>query len=303
MTYNHEQYIAKALEGCLMQETTFKFEVVIGDDFSTDNTLEICYDYQKRYPDIIRVLERPLNGAYDLKRKEIGRAYNYINTIENCRGQYIALLDGDDFWISPSKLQIQYDFLTHNPEYALCGTLFNSVYPDKKEKAEQTEEIIYPLFEDILFRNPFGTLTVVMRKSCFAFPDWIVNLPYFDWPLFALISSRNKTAILPQITANYRRHHDGYLTQLGYCKQQYNRIKILKTFFILFKDQISNGFRNILLKEIYEIQRDLLYQPNLKDTGISVQQLMPNVLINALRLGRIKDGFSLSKHILFQHLK
>jgi glycosyltransferase involved in cell wall biosynthesis len=107
ITYNHERYIAKALDNVLSQSTNFDYEVIIGEDFSTDNTRSIIIDYQKRYPDKFQLL---------LNDKNIGMHKNTAQVLRACRGQYVALLEGDDYWTSTHKLQLQVDFLDRHPE-------------------------------------------------------------------------------------------------------------------------------------------------------------------------------------------
>ena len=96
VTYNHRPYIAQALEGALQQQTHFPFEVVIGEDCSTDGTRDIVFDYQKRYPELVRVITSDRN---------VGPNANGLRVSEACRGKYIAYCDGDDFWHHPRKLQ------------------------------------------------------------------------------------------------------------------------------------------------------------------------------------------------------
>jgi len=110
-TYNHAAFIKDAIESILMQQTTFPFEVVIGDDFSSDGTTEICMEYASKYPNRIKLLQRARGDAYDLERQKKGRLYNFANTVANCTGKYVALLDGDDVWGDPEKLQKQVAFL------------------------------------------------------------------------------------------------------------------------------------------------------------------------------------------------
>jgi len=119
-TYNHAAFIKDAIESILMQQTTFPFEVVIGDDFSSDGTTEICMEYASKYPNRIKLLQRARGDAYDLERQKKGRLYNFANTVANCTGKYVALLDGDDLWGDPEKLQIQVAFLEANPDFVLC---------------------------------------------------------------------------------------------------------------------------------------------------------------------------------------
>ena len=125
MTYNHEDFIEEALKGIDAQITDFNFEVVIGDDFSTDNNLNIINNYKFTNKNItVNILNRKIGDEYWIKRQKLGRFYNIVNILQNCKGRYIALLDGDDYWTDPYKLQKQVDFLESNKDYFFVSSLF-----------------------------------------------------------------------------------------------------------------------------------------------------------------------------------
>lgn len=113
-TYNHELYIRQAIEGVMMQKTDFEYELVIGEDCSQDKTREICFEYQKKYPERIRVLWWHENVSH------LGG--NSRRVMARCRGEYIALCEGDDFWVDPLKLQKQVDAMRNNATVGLCFT-------------------------------------------------------------------------------------------------------------------------------------------------------------------------------------
>lgn len=115
ITYNHESYIAQAIEGVLMQETDFQIELVIGEDCSTDLTRQIVKEYQKRRPDIVRVI---------IAGQNVGMNNNMLRTEISCRGKYIAYCEGDDYWHHPKKLQMQVDYLESHPE---CGLVHGDI--------------------------------------------------------------------------------------------------------------------------------------------------------------------------------
>jgi glycosyltransferase involved in cell wall biosynthesis len=110
-TYQHADFIRQCIDSVLSQETDFPFEIVIGEDFSTDGTREIVFGYADRYPEKIRVITADMNVGIKANGQRLRKA---------CRGKYIALLEGDDHWCDPGKLQKQVDFLEANPDYALC---------------------------------------------------------------------------------------------------------------------------------------------------------------------------------------
>jgi glycosyltransferase involved in cell wall biosynthesis len=118
ITYNHAPYIAQAIESFLAQETTFPLEIVIGEDCSTDGTTEIVLNYAKRYPNLIRVITSETN---------VGVIPNFLRTLEVCRGKYIAICEGDDYWHYPQKLQMQVDFLEANPDYGMVHTDYDRI--------------------------------------------------------------------------------------------------------------------------------------------------------------------------------
>ena len=111
ITYNHEKYIAQCLDSFLMQRTSFRYEIILGEDCSTDSTRSIAEAYARQYPDRIRLLTGPVN---------VGAQKNLLRVLKRAAGKYIALCDGDDFWTDPAKLQKQVDFLENNPSYTMC---------------------------------------------------------------------------------------------------------------------------------------------------------------------------------------
>jgi len=117
ITYNHEPYIRQCLDGFLMQQCDFEYEILIHDDASTDGTSEIIREYQEKYPEIIKPIIQTEN-QWSQGVRGIMAKFNF----SRARGKYIALCEGDDYWTDPLKLQKQVDFLENNPEYSLvCG--------------------------------------------------------------------------------------------------------------------------------------------------------------------------------------
>lgn len=223
-TYNHEKFISQAIEGVLMQETSFPFELVIGEDESTDGTRAICEDYAKRYPGIIRLHLRSRN---DLEKKKYAAPFmhNFLATLAACRGQYIALCEGDDYWTDPKKLQKQVDFLEAHPEYVMCfhqARVINS-------RGERASESIYPLHlekdhfttDDFCRREWFyPTATIVYRRyDDFDYPEWAFNCASGDITLMLLLSLRGPSKFIPGIMSVYRIHAGGFsAAHVGYRK-------------------------------------------------------------------------------------
>lgn len=115
ITYNHEPYIAQTLDGFLMQKTNFPFEILIHDDASTDRTADIIREYEKKFPNLIKPIYQKEN-QYSKGFTSVSATWNF----PRAQGKYIALCEGDDYWIDENKLQMQVDFLENNPEYGMC---------------------------------------------------------------------------------------------------------------------------------------------------------------------------------------
>ncbi len=188
-TYNHERYIAEAIESVLRQQTSFGVEIVVGEDCSTDRTLAVVRDYERMYPDCIRVVTSSEN---------VGWRENYRRTIAAARGKYIALLDGDDYFTHRKKLQLQVDMLEQNPDVGMC-------YTRSERRDEAGGVTIYPetedcptTFEAMLRRNPAENCTVVARRELVEeyyaeirpdqHPEWLTD----DLPMWLWFAARSK---------------------------------------------------------------------------------------------------------------
>jgi glycosyltransferase involved in cell wall biosynthesis len=204
VTYNHERYIAQAVQSVLEQETKFPFEVVIGEDCSTDNTRSILVDLARQNPDTIRLR---------LAESNQGAKANFLDVVTACRGKYVAMLEGDDYWICPNKLQLQVDALDAHPDWAICfhptkcvyeeGMQGQSVYPLGWNQAEAT-------LEDLLAANFIPTSSTVFRNGLFGeFPPWFRELLLGDWPLHILNAAHGNIGCLPEVMSAYRIHRNG----------------------------------------------------------------------------------------------
>ena len=114
LAYNHEKYIRDCLDGFVKQKTNFNFEVIVHDDASTDRTAEIIMEYAKKYPDIIKPILQKEN------QYSKGALITLDIIFPKCKGKYIAVCEGDDYWICDTKLQQQADIMEEHPEYVAC---------------------------------------------------------------------------------------------------------------------------------------------------------------------------------------
>lgn len=219
VTYNHEKYIAQAIESVLMQQTDFQYELVIGEDCSTDGTREIVRRYAEQNPDRIRAFLRPHNlGA-------LGRGNNGVTTLKECKGQYVALLEGDDYWTDPLKLQKQVGFLDGYDDHVLCFHNANVIYDSSKKESHPAltfkKSSRYTL-RDVISGNFIPTCSVMYRNGLFLnFPDWYYTMPMGDWPLYIMLLQRGDACFMNEVMASYRVHEGGV-----WSKQ--NRVDIIK---------------------------------------------------------------------------
>ncbi len=204
ITYNQEDFIAQAIESVLMQKTSFSFELVIGEDCSTDETRKIVYQYAKQYPDRIKLLENDEN---------IGMALNFARTLAECKGQYIALLEGDDYWTSPHKLQIQADFLDQHQDYALCFHSTQCFYEDESQPSYAFPKDVpakCSTLKKLLSGNFISTCSVVFRNRLFShIPNWYFQLKLGDWPLHIFNAQHGKIGYIETTMSKYRIHAGG----------------------------------------------------------------------------------------------
>lgn len=246
ITYNHEKFIAEAIEGVVMQKTDFPFELVIGEDCSTDQTRSICIAYQKKYPDIIRLR---------LPETNQGMMLNWINNISSGKGKYIALCDGDDYWSDPYKLQKQFDFMEANPDYALCShathTLMCGVLDENVDIEKDT------LTTEDLIKKDWALLTASLffRKDAHKTPDWYYTVKNGDYALQLIVSLSGKIKFLPEYMAVYRQHLGGMSSTLKPLNQTAWMIYLLDE----FNKYTHQKFRKIIIERIRRMYKLQIY--------------------------------------------
>jgi len=198
-TYQHAPYIQDCIEGVLAQKTTFPFEYIIGEDCSADGTREIVFDYAQRYPHIIRVVTADYN---------VGGKANVRRCINRTRGKYVALCEGDDYWISPLKLQRQVDFMEAHPDVSLCfhnALILNEKYAAARLFFESPPAEI--LNFAAAYQTPLPTASMMARRHILAsLPDWRLKAWCGDLPVRLWCAHHGHFGYLDQMMAVYRRH-------------------------------------------------------------------------------------------------
>lgn len=192
ITYNHDKFIGEAIDSWLEQKIDFKIEIIIGDDCSTDNTVQEIKKYLKSN-NYIKLIERG---------KNIGFMNNFIDTYKQCNGKYIAICEGDDYWSDKNKLQMQVDFLENNKDYVLTHT--NVFTLNNENKLTQLKPDNYCSKNNIYNKNEISTLTAVFRNFNLDFSEKWSQFMMADWPLWISLSEKGRFKYFGEKTGVYR---------------------------------------------------------------------------------------------------
>lgn len=224
VAYNHERYIRDAMEGFLMQETSFAFEILVHDDASTDRTADIIRAYQADYPDVVKPVFQTENQYTKGKRPGL------IN-FQRAKGKYVALCEGDDFWIDPFKLQKQVDFLEANPGYGVVHTDGHFYYPENRQWLKRANQALgknqTAPGPDGLFKGLVGgdykvlTPTVLFKRALLEKrPKDDMTFLMGDTPMWLDFSQMTKFKYFPEASAVYRFSFDSVSRPDQFTKKQ-----------------------------------------------------------------------------------
>ena len=245
VTYNHEEFIEKAIESVMIQKTTFQYKLFIGEDNSIDNTREICEKLKEKYADKIE---------YFLHEENIGATPNGIFMYEQCfksEAKYIALLEGDDYWTDPYKLQKQIDYMEDHTECSLCLHASTDVSETgefiKKRERYKTDSIVS--MEDlILGGGGFAAFASTLFPSEFRnlLPDYYHKSPVGDVPLHLFLASRGEVFYLHDNMSSYRTSVPGsWTSRVGDGIGELQRIKqnFMSDMYLDFSKTIEAKYR------------------------------------------------------------
>jgi len=210
ITYNHEHYIKDAIEGFLIQETRFPFEIIIHDDASTDATAKIVRQYAEKYPNIIRQILQQEN-QYSQGKKIFPIA------LAEAKGEYVALCEGDDYWTNENKLQKQVDFMVANPECSWCFHSAKCIHMDRAGiqtvmKPRQFFKSNKFTIKHVILRGGgfYPTASAMFRSHAIKdLPDFYFSAPIGDWPLALIATSKGTVGYIDEIMSVYRMHVPG----------------------------------------------------------------------------------------------
>ncbi len=222
ITYNHAKYIRKCLNGFVMQKTNFVFEAIVHDDASTDGTADIIREYAEKYPHIIKPIYEKEN-LYSKNKAEISRI---MTAAISPSVKYIACCEGDDYWIAPNKLQMQFDFMESHPDYSLC--MHNEYCLNEMQKILTVRDISTAPEDGLEYvksllrlEAKFGTRSMFYRKKVWQEKQPLIKrdckgAPMGDWQTVFHLALAGKVKIFPNVMAVYRMHPgsaSGYSTE------------------------------------------------------------------------------------------
>lgn len=258
ITYNHAPFIRQCLDGFLMQKTNFPIEIIINDDCSTDGTTEIIREYAEKYPDKIF----PIFHEQNLYSQGVRGIFQKF-VFPKVRGKYIALCEGDDYWIDPNKLQKQVDFLEANPDYSVSFHSVRIVNSDESQvighhplnlkrttlELKDFKKCNYIQTNSVLYRWRFGD-----GKERLEDLVWEGVIPQ-DWMMHMLHAQKGKVHYDPTVMSIYRRHAGGIWINSGiseefYTSHGYGHCLFYKNAMALFGWDWSEPFTRMLNKTI-----------------------------------------------------
>ncbi|MBQ6272853.1 MAG: glycosyltransferase family 2 protein [Oscillospiraceae bacterium] len=209
ITYNMQGYLPQLLDSVLMQKTSFRYEIVVDDDRSPDDSRAILLDYAARYPDVF---------VLSLRDENVGGSRNMYGVLRQCRGKYIAILEGDDWWESEDKLQYQYDFLETHPKYIAmyCNSWVETSLTEVKRypRRKITDPMMFS-FKDFMSyrfydRMPNSTDTAFFRNFFAAAPERELDIFYkahpmvWDQSLALILYGKGEVYVDPRLVSHHR---------------------------------------------------------------------------------------------------
>jgi glycosyltransferase involved in cell wall biosynthesis len=247
LTYNHEKFIAQAITSALMQESDFAYEIVIVEDCSTDRTRDIVTEFQKRHSKIRLVLAET--------NQNDNRAWG--REISNARGSYVALLDGDDYWTSPHKLQKQADFMDSHPECAICFHNVTAFHEDRSREPynfNPVDQKVTSTIEDLWASDFMATCSVMLRRDLVGhLPEWYSTLPFGDWPLYILAALKGNIGYINEVMGAYRIHGGGAWSGSSSIQQEKSLVKCYTTMDAQLDFAHHRSIRSHLSKRYYKL--------------------------------------------------
>ena len=257
-TYQHVDFISECLDSILKQQTDFPFEIILGEDESTDGTGLICEGYANKFSDKIRFFSHKRKNNILIKGKPSGR-FNMMYNLYSSNGKYIALCEGDDYWTDPLKLQKQVDFLESHSSYS--GSFHDTLTINQSEEKpifkpwRVYDKNIFNLEDTISNVALFHTSSFVFRKSFLEIPEWFTKVQSADMALFSIISNKGPLYRIDESMSVYRKNEGGITNTITLKSYHSNRIKLFKYLKSYCKRSVIDNINQVILFHSREIKK------------------------------------------------
>lgn len=308
LTFNHSSYIKECLDGILMQKTSFKFEILIHDDASTDGTEQIIKNYCKKYPDIIKPLYEKENQWVKGKRGSV--VFNF----PRAKGKYIALCEGDDYWTDPYKLQKQVDFLEKNEDFGSCFHQFIEFFQDSKSFKYESKPVLSLinseyngmfLDEEKYFEGWYTQILTVLFKKKLLEDIPFQKFNYFRDNHLVYYILKEKSICFNWIAAVYRKHDKGIYSGVTHKQNYIIHYFIYEELFYATKNKkfliLCNEMIYILSKSYTLIELSDFYS-KIKEKSMKIKLFFSYNKKNKIK-GFIKFSIYEKKYIIKEYLK
>jgi glycosyltransferase involved in cell wall biosynthesis len=264
VTYNQEKYIEECIYSILNQKTNFDFNILIGDDCSTDKTTLICQNLSNQFSQIKLLIPS----------KNQGFMKNFLDCYNAAQSKYIGITGGDDYWIDELKLQKQVDFLEQNVDYSLCCTGYKYYFEDtatfKEMNSLEPHDILY---NDLLYNNPIIPTTVVCKKELIkTLENDFLKAPVEDWILWLRFGQLGKIRYINEVTSIYRQHSTSMYSGLPNGKRSLWRFKTAL--------YINTYYRKQTIQDFFKYEKYYIISV-FSSSDLTIEQ--KNVFLNELK--------------------
>ncbi len=270
-TYNHEHYIRQCLEGFVMQKTNFRFEVLVHDDASTDGTAAIIREFEQKYPNIIK----PIYQQENQYSKGVDIFFQIM--IPQTRGQYIAICEGDDYWIDPHKLQKQVDFLEANPEYSMCS---HNAFVYKMDSHRNVSAYLFNRYsldrdleqEDVICNWTVPTASILARRELIEPLNGLTRIYSGDYSMILSLYYKGKIRYLNSVSSVYR-----YFLVGQSSSASYNSDFVMSQHILLLESYnkcTKQKYEETIQKRIKWLKQEIKYQTIKRNYGVVIAMLV-----------------------------
>ncbi|MCB1703967.1 MAG: glycosyltransferase [Halioglobus sp.] len=246
LAWEHGRFIHQAIESVLAQQSPYSFELLIGEDASSDNTRAVCEQFQARFPDTVKVLAAADN---------LGMHGNFARLWERACGEYIAFCEGDDYWCDDTKLARQVEFLRSNTDCTLCGTFTEKITEDDTGRWVSAGSVMPATvkhkygFEELVAGYHFHFSSVMLRKDSVHFPTWFSSVYCVDRPLYLLAAVNGQAGLLPEVMSVYRLHEGGNWSAIAIA----HKARRSTDLFLTLRDHFDRRYRDLFERTLAAI--------------------------------------------------